>query len=56
MMSEATGRLLPLTDHVRQSIRNILFTAVGTRVQREEYGSCWTCRSTTSRCCAAMPP
>ena len=39
MMSEATGRLLPLTEHVRQSIRNILFTAVGTRVQREEYGS-----------------
>ena len=39
MMSETTGRLLPLTEHVRQSIRNILFTAVGTRVQREEYGS-----------------
>ena len=39
MMNAATGRLLPLREHVRQSIRNILFTRIGTRVQREEYGS-----------------
>ena len=39
MMSAQTGRLLPLSDHVRQSIANILFTRIGSRVQREEYGS-----------------
>lgn len=39
MMHEQSGRWLPLADHIRQSIRNILFTAIGTRLQREEYGS-----------------
>ena len=34
MMDAATGRLLPLRQHLAQSVRNI-----GTRVQREEYGS-----------------
>ena len=39
MMDAATGRLLPLHQHLAQSVRNILFTRIGTRVQREEYGS-----------------
>ena len=39
MMDAATGRLLPLHEHLAQSVRNILFTRIGTRVQREEYGS-----------------
>ena len=39
MMHAQTGRLIGLREHVAQSIRNILFTAIGTRVQREEYGS-----------------
>lgn len=30
---------MSLPDHVHQSITNILFTRMGTRVQREEYGS-----------------
>lgn len=30
---------MTLTDHVRQSIHNILFTRIGTRLQREPYGS-----------------
>lgn len=39
MMNAQTGRMMSLTEHVHQSIRNILFTRIGTRVQREEYGS-----------------
>ena len=39
MMDAATGRLLPLHEHLAQSVRNILFTRIGTRVPREEYGS-----------------
>ena len=39
MMSAQTGRMMPLAEHVRQSIHNILFTRIGTRLQREEYGS-----------------
>lgn len=39
MMNAQTGRMMPLADHVHQSIRNILFTRMGTRLQREEYGS-----------------
>lgn len=39
MMNAHTGRFMNLHDHVRQSIQNILFTRIGTRLQREEYGS-----------------
>ena len=39
MMNAENGRLMPLRGHLSQSIRNILFTRIGTRVQREEYGS-----------------
>ena len=39
MMNERNGRHISLIDHVHQSIRNILFTRIGTRVEREEYGS-----------------
>ena len=39
MMSKVSGRYMPLSDHIRQSIVDILFTRIGSRVQREEYGS-----------------
>jgi len=34
-----TGRALSGLDHLRQSIRDILTTPIGTRVMRREYGS-----------------
>lgn len=39
MMDAATGRPMALSAHIRQSINDILFTRIGARVQREEYGS-----------------
>ena len=39
MMNAQTGRIMSLTEHIYQSIQNILFTRIGTRLQREEYGS-----------------
>lgn len=39
MMNAKTGRMMSLADHVQQSIHNILFTRIGTRLQRENYGS-----------------
>ncbi|MFV2029818.1 GPW/gp25 family protein [Neisseria sp. S1] len=39
MMSRDTGRRMDLLDHIRQSIGDILYTSIGTRVQREDYGS-----------------
>lgn len=38
-MNSETGRHLSGTDHVAQSIRDILSTPVGSRVMRREYGS-----------------
>ncbi|WP_296811306.1 GPW/gp25 family protein [Thiocapsa sp.] len=38
-MSAVSGRGLDEADHIRQSIRDILLTPVGTRVMRREYGS-----------------
>ena len=39
-MNRSTGkRLADETDHIRQSIRDILTTPVGTRVMRRSYGS-----------------
>ncbi len=34
-----TGRALSGIDHLRQSLRDILTTPIGTRVMRREYGS-----------------
>ncbi|MDC8443759.1 GPW/gp25 family protein [Halomonas aquamarina] len=34
-----TGRSLSGIDHLRQSLRDILTTPIGTRVMRREYGS-----------------
>lgn len=34
-----TGKALSGTDHLRQSIRDILSTPIGTRVMRRNYGS-----------------
>lgn len=38
-MSATTGAALPTLDHLRQSVRDILATPIGTRVMRREYGS-----------------
>jgi phage baseplate assembly protein W len=38
-MNAATGYQLTDIDHIRQSIRDILLTPVGTRVMRRDYGS-----------------
>ncbi len=38
-MNAATGERLDGLDHLRQSIRDILTTRVGTRVMRRDYGS-----------------
>lgn len=39
MTDDKTGRLIGLKTHIAQSIKNILFTRIGTRVMREDYGS-----------------
>lgn len=38
-MSATTGRRLDDATHIRQSVRDILHTPIGTRVMRREYGS-----------------
>lgn len=38
-MSAETGRAITGADHLRQSLRDILTTPVGTRVMRRDYGS-----------------
>lgn len=38
-MNASTGRALGTDEHIRQSIRDILTTPVGSRVMRREYGS-----------------
>lgn len=38
-MNAQTGRALSGLDHIRQSIRDILLTPIGTRIQRRDYGS-----------------
>lgn len=38
-MNASTGRALGGIDHLRQSIRDILTTPIGTRVMRRAYGS-----------------
>ena len=39
MMNRDTGRALDESDHIRQSIRDILTTPIGSRVMRRDYGS-----------------
>lgn len=39
MMNASTGRALGEMDHIRQSIRDILTTRIGSRVMRRDYGS-----------------
>lgn len=39
MMNAATGRSMDELDHIRQSVTDILFTPVGSRLMRREYGS-----------------
>jgi len=38
-MNRETGGTLTDLDHIRQSVRDILLTPVGTRVMRRQYGS-----------------
>ena len=38
-MSRTTGKPLSDEDHLRQSIRDILSTRIGTRVMLRDYGS-----------------
>lgn len=38
-MNQQTGKALPDTDHIRQSVRDILITPQGSRIARREYGS-----------------
>ncbi|MCP1605722.1 hypothetical protein SAMN05216577_11062 [Pseudomonas citronellolis] len=38
-MNRETGSTLALTDHIRQSIADIITTRLGTRVMRRDYGS-----------------
>ncbi|WP_034911974.1 GPW/gp25 family protein [Erwinia sp. 9145] len=38
-MNQQTGQALTDTDHIRQSVRDILLTPQGSRLARREYGS-----------------
>lgn len=38
-LNAQTGRMIDDADHIRQSIRDILTTRIGTRVMRRDYGS-----------------
>lgn len=38
-MNASTGKRLSGVDHLKQSIRDILTTRIGTRVMRRDYGS-----------------
>ncbi|QQW43873.1 GPW/gp25 family protein [Enterobacter hormaechei] len=38
-MSQGNGRTITYTDHLRQSVRDILLTPQGSRIARREYGS-----------------
>lgn len=38
-MSQSSGRSITDTDHLRQSVRDILLTPQGSRIARREYGS-----------------
>lgn len=38
-MSADTGKRLTTRDHIRQSVRDILTTPIGSRVMRRDYGS-----------------
>jgi len=38
-MSRTTGEALTGLDHIRQSVRDILITPIGSRVMRRNYGS-----------------
>ena len=38
-INNQTGKNMPRAEHIRQSIADILFTPIGTRICREDYGS-----------------
>ncbi|WP_312997802.1 GPW/gp25 family protein [Leclercia sp.] len=38
-MNQSNGRAITDTDHLRQSVRDILLTPQGSRIARREYGS-----------------
>ncbi len=39
MMNIDSGRSIATLPHIQQSVRNILYTRIGSRLMREEYGS-----------------
>lgn len=39
MTNAETGQGMSLKEHIAQSIKNILFTRIGSRIMREDYGS-----------------
>lgn len=39
MMSRESGQSLEVIPHIKQSIQDILFTPIGSRIMRREYGS-----------------
>lgn len=41
-MSQSNGKTITDTDHLRQSVRDILLTPQGSRIARREYGSLLT--------------
>lgn len=38
-MSNRTGRKIDRVEHIKQSVADILFTPIGSRVMRRDYGS-----------------
>lgn len=38
-MNRETGSTISLLDHIRQSVKDILTTPIGSRIMRREYGS-----------------
>lgn len=38
-MNSATGKTITDTEHLRQSVQDILITPQGSRIARREYGS-----------------
>jgi phage baseplate assembly protein W len=59
-MNRQTGLSLSEAEHIRQSVRDILVTPIGSRVMRRDYGSLLAAmidRPQSRRCaCKSWPP
>jgi len=49
MTNAETGQGMPLKEHIAQSIKNILFTRIGSRIMREDGGA-------VNRLCKVLKP